>query len=408
MHKILFVPSDVRNGVWFYRCVRPMEQMNKVCRGEWDITIDQTVKWDDFEYLSKFELVVIHNGVFNGDIQDQFWTFLLWAKKHNIKTVLDLDDYWDYGKDHPLYNHCIQHNIPFKVSGTIKLVDAVTTTTERFKDKISILNPNVYVIPNAICRDDLQFSTRKRVTKRVKVGFAGGSSHTNDIKELVNSKETFLDYMTNAQKDSMQVVLCGFDLEGYVNVVDENNNLVDRRKMEAEEVWWVKVEKMLTKDYTTVSKEYAELLKRYDRSDEAYDASDEPYKRVWTKKIYGVELDDRYGNIYKDIDILLVPLRENEFNSCKSELKFIEGGWTCTCVLASNVAPYSDWCHDGEDGMLVGKGAKNWARALKPLLRDTFKREQLAIHLRRRVLSERDLDTISKDRSAIYKKIILG
>lgn len=401
-YRLLYVPSDTHNGVWYYRCLRPMQQMNHVCPGQWDITINQTITWTEYDYLKQFNIIIVHNGTFSGDTQDKFWEFLVWAKEQGIKTVLDVDDYWDYGKDHPLYSYCLTNAIPFKVSGTIKLVDAVTTTTERFANLIRQLNENVYVVPNALCFDDKQFTTKKRLTDRVKFGLAGGSSHTNDLKELVNNSDSFLNYLTNNQLDQMQIVLCGFDMRGKINIVDENGKVVERRDMPTEDIWWVKLEKLLTKDYTTVSKEYAELLKKYDGSDKAYDASSEPYRRIWTTSIDKGE----YGKIYEDIDVLMVPLKKTEFNSYKSELKFIEAGWTSTAIMASNVAPYSDWGRDNEDCMLVGSGPKNWARAIKKALRERQAVEHMADRLRSRVKAERDLNEISKARSEVYLKII--
>lgn len=403
-NKLLFVPSDAKNGVWYYRCLRPMQQMNHVCAGEWDITINQTIQWTEYDYLKQFDIIVIHNGTYAGDTQDKFWEFLVWAKHNGIKTVLDVDDYWEYGKDHPLFDYCISNAIPFKVSGSLKLVDAVTTTTERFAEKIRQLNENVYVVPNALCFDDKQFTTAKRITKRLKLGLAGGSSHTNDIKELINANDSFLNYMTNNQLDQIQIVLCGFDLRGKVNIVDETGKVIERRDMKTDDIWWVKIEKLLTKNYTTVSKEYADLLRRYDGSDKEYDASDEPYKRIWTTSI----ADGEYGKIYEDIDVLLVPLKKNEFNSCKSELKFIEAGWTSSVILASNVAPYSDWGRDGDDCVLVGSGPKNWARAIKKVIRERQELSCMADRLRSRVKAERNLDKISIWRSNVYKKIIEG
>lgn len=403
-HNLLFVPSDTQFGVWYYRCLRPMQQMNHVEKGKWQITINSSIGWDDYAYLKQFEIIIIHNGQFRGDVQDKFWSFLLWAKENGIKTVLDIDDYWDYGKDHPLDSYCKTNAIPFKVTGSIKLVDAVTTTTEYFANIIRPYNPNVYVCENGLCNDDVQFTTKKREAKRIRFGLAGGSSHTTDIKEIVNNSESIFDYMTNAQKDKMQLVLCGFDLRGKNNICDANGNVIKVEDIPIDQIWWTKVEKLLTKDYTTVSKEYADLLKRYDHSDEAYDASNEPYRRIWTKDISKGE----YGDIYKDMDILLVPLKDNDFNKCKSELKFIEAGWTYTGIIASNVGPYKDFGKNLEDCLLVGRGPKNWARAIKEVIREDELRNNIINNLRSRIIMERNLDMLVKKRSAIYEKILEG
>ena len=405
MKRLLYCPSDIHNGDWYYRCIRPLEELNKMFPGEWDITVSQAFKWDDVNYLKKFDLIVVHGGAFAAEDQDLFWSFLVWAKNEGGPvTCLDIDDYWEYGKEHPLNIYNVTNAIAQKTLGTVSLCDFVTTTTERFADIIRQYNKNVFIMPNSLCADDTQFTVKKRVTPRLKFGLAGGSSHVNDIRELINDKECFIDYMTNAQRDKMQIVLCGFDTRSTMTIVDSNGNVVEKRDNTPEETWWTKIERKLTHDYKDVSDEYRKLLLKYDRSDEAYDASDEPYKRVWTKKIWDDGQGD-YGKIYEDIDVLMVPLRDTQFNRCKSELKQIEAGWTCSACMCSDVPPYNDWGTEA-DTIFVGKGPKAWAREIKKLLRDPKIYETKANILRDRVLKERDTKKLTAYRHEVYMQMM--
>ena len=62
---------------------------------------------------------------------------------------------------------------------------------------------------------------------------------------------------------------------------------------------------------------------------------DEPYRRMWTRNI------NEYATHYKNVDVLLAPLKETDFNKMKSELKEIECGFTKTALIAENYGPYT-------------------------------------------------------------------
>lgn len=52
-------------------------------------------------------------------------------------------------------------------------------------------------------------------------------------------------------------------------------------------------------------------------------------------------------------DLFLAPLSDTPFNACKSPIKFLEYGALGIPGVYSNVKPYSDIVHDGEDGLLA-------------------------------------------------------
>lgn len=72
----------------------------------------------------------------------------------------------------------------------IRLADAVTVTTEYLAERTRRFNPNVHVLPNCIDAAWLGY-TRPR-TDRVTIGWAGGSSHTNDFEFVQSQLKSFL------------------------------------------------------------------------------------------------------------------------------------------------------------------------------------------------------------------------
>lgn len=83
-----------------------------------------------------------------------------------------------------------------------------------------------------------------------------------------------------------------------------------------------------------------------------------------------------YPEILKNIDIGLAPIRDNQFNRCKSELKAMEYGAAGCPVIASAVAPYKRYIEHGVNGFLVNK-PKEWKKYTKILLDDPELRKKM-------------------------------
>ena len=200
----------------------------------------------------------------------------------------------------------------------------------------------------------------------------------------------------------MQIVLCGFNIEGKKISIDENGNRkVD--PIDVSEVWWTKLEKQITKDYSIVSPEYKEMLMRYDGSDADYDASNEPYRRIWSKSIVKPE----YGRVYEDIDVLLVPLNDTFFNSMKSVVKFTEAGFTNTAVISSKVAPYTDYGRNMVNCLFVDDMTpRGWARKIMELVDNEQLRFDITKNLHNKVVQEHNIEMVSRKRDKLYSKLV--
>lgn len=398
---ILYITNDTQGGVFYYRCLTPMMALKNNYPDKHDvfITNDLDTVW---QQIKDIDILIIHNCLYDNKTQMQVWNLVTEAKKVGIKTVLDMDDYWNYGQEHPMFNICIANSYPVKATVNFSLFDCITTTTERLKAEIYPYNRNVHVLENAISQDDHQFTKNKIPSRRLRFGLTGGSSHTNDIRQIVNEEESVFDYLDKDMVDRIQFVLCGFNIQGKRIKIDENGRQT-QEDLNTDEIWWVQLEKQITKDYSIVSPEYKELLLKYDGSDEQYDASDEPYRRIWIKSIKDFE----YGKIYDNIDVLMVPLTDTKFNSMKSELKFIESGFTNTAILSSKVKPYTDYGTDGMNCIFVDDMTpKGWAYNMVRLYKNEPLRNNLASELNKKVVKERDIDLISKKRDELYQSMV--
>jgi glycosyltransferase involved in cell wall biosynthesis len=124
-----------------------------------------------------------------------------------------------------------------------------------------------------------------------------------------------------------------------------------------------------------------------------------------------------YMTHYNEIDILLVPLQKNEFNSMKSELKFVEAGMMNVAVIASDSGPYTigsvNFFEKGgninEEGNCIlidnNKTHKDWAKAIEKLVRNPKYIDILKKNMHNHVLEHYDINKVTAERARWYKEI---
>jgi glycosyltransferase involved in cell wall biosynthesis len=102
-----------------------------------------------------------------------------------------------------------------------------------------------------------------------------------------------------------------------------------------------------------------------------------------------------YGEVYKNIDVLLVPLKKNTFNECKSDLKLVESAFTGTAVIASNVSPYKDFIVNGYNGILCST-PEEWKEAIETMTKK--KAKELAANLAKTYVESRNIKKVNEIR----------
>lgn len=378
--RILFIPSTMCGGVYYYRVFTPMKCLVEKHPDDFEITINNTWKYTDVEkdeIGKNFDIVCFHQCLFTSSFQEDVWKMIIYCKKqYGTKFVLDIDDYWDYHKNHPAKEACVFNMFPDKMMMNFKLFDYVTTTTEYFKNIIKDYFPEdkIYVFENAISSNDEQFSIKKNKSDKLRLGITGGSSHTEDIKQLLE----FPKYLTDKQLEEIELVFCGYDNKNAENVViDDTGKVVERTPLDDKDNWWVQTENKFKQEV-------------------------KHYKRIETKDI----MKGEFGKIYEDIDVLLVPLTNNKFNRCKSELKFIEAGFTNTAVISSKVIPYSNFGVNEEDCLFVKEPTPQaWAKAVKKILREKDLLKKIKDINCIRVKYSRSLEDITEKRYKFFSEI---
>ena len=403
--KVLVVPSDCF-GVGLYRSVSPHTQLDKLYGDEFEVEINYQPNWGDHPFFDKYDIVHIHKGLYNN--MEEFWAFLDYCKEKNITTVMDIDDNWDVGPQHPLYITNKSMKVPEKIIENIKKFDYVTTTTQIFADKIKRYNKNVLIFPNAVDPEEEQYQPIKNPSDRIRFGFVMGSAHEKDMQQIrgvFNSldKETL---------NKIQVVLCGYDLRGTVNIVNQQGQMVDQRPIRPEESVWYTYEKIITGDYSICSPAYKDFLHKFLKGVQWPNVANEPYRREWTKDV------TNFAEHYRNIDVLFAPLDCNGFNEVKSELKFVEAGFTKTALVCTDFGPYTICSRslfkfggeiDPEGNCILiddSKKHKAWGKAIKKLVENPELITLLQNNLYNTVKDKYDIRNVTKTRAEWYKSIV--
>ena len=398
---VLVVPSD-RTGVGKFRSVDPHIFLQNSYKDEFHIDIDYEPKVDDINFWKKYNIVVFHRTLTPD--YDKSVSVIELLKTMGIVTIMDIDDYWMPGREHPIHALIVEHKIHEKIVRNLKVADYVTTTTTLFADEIRKFNKNVFVFPNAINPNEPQFKEPTIESNKLRLGWLGGSSHLHDIMLLDGIASRMDDY-----KNQTQFYLCGFDTRGVVTEINKETGEQKKRPIQPHETVWARYEEIVTNNYKLISPEYkSELMKWQEVENNPY--SDEFYQRIWTRPV------NSYAKNYAKFDVSLAPIKNHMFNRMKSQLKVIEAGFYKKALIASNVGPYTiDLKHCLKNGEFVDGNAllvdenrnhNDWFKFIKKLINNPNMAKDMGERLYETVKDVYDLNKVTKDRAEFYKTLV--
>lgn len=309
MRKILLIVSSRVTGLNYYRQLMPHNHLIDYFEG---FEVQQAkCDVDNFEKMPD-DIIKGFNAVFflrqislNGKTKQ----YVDRCHRLGCKVILDIDDYWRLPEWHPMYEQYKRTNYSKQVDEAIKYSDLIFTTNVWLLNQIKKINKNVFVLKNSIDTSLPQYQKVDIKNRRLRFGWIGGVFHLRDIQTMSADFYKFFkdkDCVDNAQ-------LC---LGGYAVGQTEYN----------------KIESEMTFNYS-LDKDYKDYLLSGSMVMQHY-MNDKPYKRMYAKDV------DTYMKMYNDVDVSLIPLSDNLFNSCKSELKMIEAGIMGKACIASGVKPY--------------------------------------------------------------------
>jgi glycosyltransferase involved in cell wall biosynthesis len=239
----------------------------------------------------------------------------------NCKIVLDLDDAWELPANHISYN--AYKHLQERLETNIRNADMVTTTNERLAEKIRPLNSNVKIFKNSIPFGMHQFTADKSHSDKVRIFWAGSITHEEDIAILKNPVKRLMD-----QKNRIEMVLGGYN--------DINS---------ASKIAWDRIVSHFT------------------------NARKLPYQLL-----HGT-IPTKYMQMYEDADIMLIPLQQSDWHSCKSNLKLLEAASKKIPCIVSKVEPYYNGEQDNDMPVLWVNYQSDWYKLMNYLINNKSARE---------------------------------
>jgi glycosyltransferase involved in cell wall biosynthesis len=343
MHrKINIIALYNNNGVGYHRILKPMQKLMDYHRELFNVFMLEVGK-SDKQPLPDLGTTPIDIIIFNTAIglkeDDPLIIYLqLCLMKYNSKIVMDIDDYFEFGSS-VIVSKDMKAKHAKQVPDALKSADYITTTTETFKNVLLQHNPNVKVFPNFYDMLDPQYTvTRKPLFNDngecvVRLGFTSSAFHKEDFKQLVN-----VTYQLKklGLSDRFKIVLAGY----------------------SQNKWYQDYEKILTSDYRIVSKADKRLLEDY--SNTSIELKN--YQRIpWLPT-------NEYMKAYNEFDVLVAPLKDTPFNSCKSQIKYVEAAAMGAVFVGSDTPAYNKYVERGVNGFLCKP--TEWVATLSTLIDD--------------------------------------
>ena len=287
-------------------------------------------------YADKFKVFIFHRVLFTPSVEKM----IAKIKAQGKEIIFETDDlvydakyleHMDYFKVMNSFEKKLYEN---GVGGEIladPYVKTCTTTTTFLADKLREHGKDVFIVPNKLCKKDVEVAENILQNKKPKTGeiirigyFSGALSHNKDFA-------TISDALMQIMQKYTQVELF---LAGPLDTESKLNKFSDR-----------------------------------------------------IKKIPYAPRDKHFENV-ASVDINIAPLEiGNPFCESKSELKFFEAGIVEVPTVAAATQPFREAIDDGVDGF-VASGTEQWIEKLESLITNENLRKEIGKKAREKALEK--------------------
>lgn len=230
----------------------------------------------------------------------------------------------------------------------LKLSDGFIVSTEYLKKKLMELCPGkpVYVIKNSL---DFDIWDNLKVDRPlhdanpelIRIGYSGCGNHSGDLEVIVDPMKALLDEFKNLEFVSLNYP--STDKIGH-----------ERHK--------------IIKNWVTIS-QFPQHLANW------------------------------------ELDIGIAPLKDNEFNRAKSNLRWLEYSALKIPAIASRVYPFENSVSHSKDGILISNSQKDWHEAMRNLILNQEKRVKIGLAAYKKVRKDYSMDVVAKTYLSVLKNI---
>ena len=278
---------------------------------------------------------------------DQDWEEV--HKQMNCKIVMDMDDDWLLPPNHLNYYDYLERK-PI-IENNFRYADLITCTNQNIADRIYPFNKNIQIFPNALPYGHHQFTEDKREDERVRIFWAGGVTHQHDL-EILKYPLQRLKPLAN----KIKMVLGGYN------------------------------------DTDAVTKYL------WDQMFNSFTCNGQlPYT-----KLHSLE-PINYMQHFEWADIMLVPLENSRWHSCKSNLKLLEAACKKVPVICSKVEPYT---LDMTAPVLWVEKQTDWFKHIKDLILNPNKRIEYGEKIHEWATKNYNLFEVNKGRKQAFDNLV--
>lgn len=302
------------SGVDYHRLLLPVKYFNLL--GNDEITIAPHT--DCFEHEELFDCdILFYSTIFYYDMN----ILAQLKRKYGFKLVLDLDDYPEPFEGQAHYEYWTKYGMKKVVFKGLKLADLVIVTNEQLKQVYELFTKKIVVIPNALPFDDIILE--RSPSKDIRFLYLAGNNHEHDFYQLKPLMEELAKDKLFQEKGSL--TLCGY------NKPVDIENVYDR------------MEKV------------ANICNKYIRRDLL------PLQEYMQHYNYG--------------NVAIAPLIPNEYNACRSNLKFLEAACMKMPLICGEGLPYS--LDKDAEGIIFCEDIEEWHDTFHWLLKNPKKIKEL-------------------------------
>jgi glycosyltransferase involved in cell wall biosynthesis len=317
MTKIFSFPAhgqkNKTSGVDFSRVIQPMEHLNKL--DGFEVTLYHPKDQDKTNWLDVAQNndIIFLNYVFDA------WRFAAMGsmvRKFNKKLVMDVDDdMWDILEDNPIYSSLKGNPETLEnFNCMLREVDAITTTSQYLKNVIhknaGVDLDKIHIMPNRVDLDLYNTTPEPKVSDIFTIMHFGSTTHFMSLES-----EEFMNGVDMIMKE-------------YPNV-----------------------------EFQTVGAFVPNLRAKWGRRYINSFGDGDIYK--WAK--------NKFPEYIKNADVIVAPLKENLYNRCKSNIKFLETSTAKKPFIGQAIRQYREVIKEGETGF-TALWRDHWYTKIKALI----------------------------------------
>ncbi|BAZ45973.1 glycosyl transferase family protein [Chondrocystis sp. NIES-4102] len=356
--------SIIRLGVFIHRSDNNQSPPSAHIRVlEWleSYTVSQNIDFqiidiDSFIYdrfnLFEIDMVLVQRNTIKPHLVDKF---IKQCKQNNLPIVFEIDDdLTNVPKEKDPMG--IYAKTAIGIKAIVEASSTVIVSTEPLSQKLSRYNSNIVVIPNTIC----EYTWLKPIspelfshvdkTDKFEILYMGNPTHSEDLAII---KPVF-ERLAND----------GYNIQLYViggEQKDTNSN----------QMWYERIE------IPSASRHYPQFV-------------------PW------------FRNISQSFNLAIAPLVDNEFNRCKSPLKFLQYSVVGLPAIYSNCTPYREVVTHGVNGFLSNNDQQSWVNAILECFSDHDKLSSIAQQAKQLILDKYLMSQFANTYIKVFSSVYSG